>query len=247
MSSNNVNLNSTLSMINSKNVGKGAKGMFSGIGGFILLIVIILAVIVGIYFISTMLSSDGGDGIQLVGKPIKTSDVKTVQKAHIKGETSPLIYSYTGWIFIQNYNTNFGIEKFILSRGSHNNGYTLSLAENDNVLQFTARTSSSSINPQTYSTCVIKNFPIQTWVHYALVINNRNIDFYINGRLERTCVMGGIPNAPNTNEPIKFLYPETHSFMGQVARTFYYMRNLSPAEVYADYARGPFQNMNFSF
>lgn len=247
MVSNNLNFNSAMSRINAKTSGAGARGMFSGVGGFILIIVIILAVVVGIYFISTMFSADTNGGLQLVGKPIKTSEVKHPQRAHIKGETTPLIYSYTGWIFIQNYNTNFGVEKMILSRGSNNSGYKLNLASTDNVLEFTAFTRSSSTNPQTYSTCVIKNFPIQTWVHYALVINNRNIDFYINGRLERTCVMGGLPIAPNTTDPIIYLYPESHSFMGQVSRTFYYMRNLSPTEVYTDYSRGPFQNTNFSF
>ena len=53
------------------------------------------------------------------------------------------------------------------------------------------------INMNTFSsvkeTCEISNLPMNKWFHVTIVLMNRYIDVYINGRLKKRCKLNGIP------------------------------------------------------
>jgi hypothetical protein len=45
--------------------------------------------------------------------------------------------------------------------------------------------------------CLIPNIPPYTWIHVSYVVNNRNIDVYVNGKLVKSCLLNGIPIFPD--------------------------------------------------
>tara|TARA_B110000977_G_scaffold201485_1_gene296337 strand:- start:2447 stop:3445 length:999 start_codon:yes stop_codon:yes gene_type:complete len=53
------------------------------------------------------------------------------------------------------------------------------------------------INMNTFSsvkeTCEISNLPMNKWFHVTIVLMNKYIDVYINGRLKKRCKLNGIP------------------------------------------------------
>jgi len=225
---------------------KGVGSMFSGVGGLILFIIVIIVVLLVIYFVATMFTPESGDGVPLLTQP-EMIGTKGPQKAHVKGDHSPLIYTYTGWIYVQNYMLNFNQDKILFNRGKPATaGYVLQLASGKNTLMFTNAMKPFSDTGSQVFQCSVDNFPLQTWVHYAVSVNNRNVNIYINGRLQRACVMNGLPVAPTLNTPIEYMYPESQSFAGQMSRMTYYSRELSSSEVYNDYAKGPVPNKSLS-
>lgn len=101
-------------------------------------------------------------------------------------------FSYTFWMYINNWGTKAGQLKHILHKGSPNQ-YPLHapgiwLDKNENKLLIKMNTFS-----QISETCNIKNIPVHKWVHVTVVLMGKNLDVYINGRLKRRCTLQGVP------------------------------------------------------
>jgi hypothetical protein len=86
-----------------------------------------------------------------------------------------------------------------------------------------------SINP-----CDIVDIPLQRWVHIGVVLWNRSLDVYLNGKLSRSCALKGIPNINDGN-----LYvTQNGGYKGDMATLRYFNRALNPSEVYDIYKQG---------
>jgi len=103
--------------------------------------------------------------------------------------------------------------------------------------------------------CDIANIPLMTWVHIVYVLNNRTVDIYINGKLERSCALRGIPKI--TNDPVYMSAVSTSSpttkdnnndsskskqqagFYGKIGKTQYFVKALLPNDVANLYQQGP--------
>lgn len=99
-------------------------------------------------------------------------------------------YSFSIWIYITDWSYRIGEQKIIYSRkdGAGNVGPELVLGATDNTLTAIVDTDSGP----TY--CQVTQVPIQTWVNVILVLNQQALDVYIDGKLTRTCVLGGPAN-----------------------------------------------------
>ena len=102
-----------------------------------------------------------------------------------------------------------------------------------NAMKFVTSTTS----PDSVESCDIHNIPLQKWVCVCYVLNNRSVDIYINGKLERTCVLKGLPLALNNKEKLRFSV--SGGFYGKLGRTQYFARPLSSEEVANLYFKGP--------
>ena len=99
-----------------------------------------------------------------------------------------------------------------------------------------------SMNPAGYSDfeldslnpCDIVDIPLQRWVHIGVVLWNRSLDVYLNGKLSRSCALKGIPNINDGN-----LYvTQNGGFKGDMATLRYFNRALNASEVYDIYKQG---------
>jgi len=101
-----------------------------------------------------------------------------------------------------------------------------------NSIKFQTTTSSSAAN----ESCDIKNIPFNKWVHIAYVLNNRTVDIYVDGKLERSCVLKGLPKI-DSNPKLGLTLDK--GFYGKVGRTQYFARAIEPHEVSNIYEKGP--------
>lgn len=100
-----------------------------------------------------------------------------------------------------------------------------------------------SMNPKYYGEhelnslmpCDIVDLPLQRWNHIAVVLWNRNLDVYLNGKLARSCALKSVPQINNGS---LFLFKDG-GFSGDLANLRYYNRAINTDEVYSIYKKGP--------
>ena len=149
-----------------------------------------------------------------------------------------MAFTYSFWIYIADWNYNFGKFKNILQRGDDNSGYSpgIWLYPNTNALH--ARISTYS-DPN--EGCDIQNIPLQKWVHVVYMLNTRTVDIYINGKLERSCVLKNVPNI--SNSPLKLC--QNGGFYGQISRLQYFAKTINPNKIKQIYRQGPFGSTKY--
>ena len=174
--------------------------------------------------------------------------------------TQGMNQSFSTWIYVKDWNYRFGQYKNILWKGNptstsstagtpilgNNHCPSLWLYPLTNSLKVVTSTSV----PEGVESCDIQNIPLMSWVHIVYVLNNRTVDTYINGKLERSCALRGIPTI--SNDPVYITYGSTPSksspsagtqsqagFYGKIGKTVYYTSALLPNQVANLYQQGP--------
>lgn len=176
----------------------------------------------------------------LFGNPINAYNFKQPANGYrVENSEEGLVFSYSLWIFIHDWNYKFNQWKSIFNKGSSmgdpNGGSSRApgmwLYPKTNSLHARINTTEDANEG-----CDIKNIPLQKWVNIVYVLNNRTVDIYIDGKLERSCVLRGVPIL--NDDPIHVA--ENGGFLGQIARFQYFRRALNPDEVYNIYSEGPY-------
>ena len=146
-------------------------------------------------------------------------------------------YSYSIWVYIDDWSYLYGQEKYIFFRGTMGKLFipSLTLSPTDNNAIVTLSTEDS----ETFE-CVIPNIPLQKWTNITISINNKSLDSYVNGKLVKTCVLPGVPliNA----ESSVYLTPNG-GFSGQSSRFQYFNTPISPQKAWDIYKKGPGGNI----
>jgi hypothetical protein len=83
--------------------------------------------------------------------------------------------------------------------------------------------------------CDLVDIPLQRWNHVVIVLMNRNLDVYLNGKLARSCALRGIPSIYNNG----LFVTQNGGFKGDMANLRYFNRSISASEVYDIYKQGP--------
>ena len=172
------------------------------IGLFVLLIIGLV-----IYWIyKAIQKSREGDAENpiLVGGSIDASDIDNVKSWILptsSGSKSPtMTFTISFWIYIVDWSYRIGEQKAILIKGTENGnniggnecapGIWLDRTKNNLII------GTSIIGKQTQQ-CDVANIPIQKWVHIAYVLDNRTVDGYVDCKLERSCILAGVPQLNN--------------------------------------------------
>lgn len=108
---------------------------------------------------------------------------------------------------------------------------------------------STSVLGRKPQVCDVANIPIQKWVHVAYVLDNRTVDVYVDCKLERSCVLTGVPLLNNQK---LYLFPQNTSspggsgttdgqtgFLGQLSSLRYFSQALRPVDVARICNEGP--------
>jgi len=111
------------------------------------------------------------------------------------------------------------------------------------VANFVSFSKQKSMNPKFYDSfelnhnlpCDIIDLPLQRWNHVVVVLWNRSLDVYLNGKLARSCTLRSVPIL---NDGPLFL-TQDGGYKGDMASLKYYNRAINAEEVYSVYKRGP--------
>lgn len=145
-------------------------------------------------------------------------------------------YSYSIWLYIDDWSYRYGKEKIIFLRGTLGSVFTpsLTLMPTDNSAVVTMTTSEEPFD------CVIPNIPIQKWTNIIITLNNKSLDSYVNGKLVKTCVLPDVP-VVNSDAPM-YLTPDG-GFSGFTNRFQYWNTPMSPQQAWNVYRKGPGGNI----
>jgi len=83
--------------------------------------------------------------------------------------------------------------------------------------------------------CDIVDLPLQRWNHIAIVLWNRSLDVYLNGKLARSCTLRSVPVL--NDGPLWLTLND--GFKGDMASVKYYNSAINAKKVYALYEKGP--------
>ena len=179
-----------------------------------------------------------GNGTQLIGKPVDAYDGSIVgKKFNVPMTTEGLSFSYSLWIYVEDWSYQFGKWKNIMVKGDVDG----SDGERAPGLWLYPRTNSLHARISTTvdknEGCDIKNIPLQKWVNIIYVLDNRSVDIYINGKLERSCVLKGIPII--NSKPLT-VSADGAGFYGKISNLVHYKQALKPENVMDIYHSGPY-------
>lgn len=222
-----------------------AKSVGSSVLRIVMMVVGGVLLVVVLYYIYSYFTS-GGSGSKSAGS-VDTEDLvpsaadgqKTMtlpETSFPAGEGSD--YGLQFWLYIKDWDFNFGKEKTILSRKA---GVRVTLHPTDNSLNVTvpiypSGSSASSTSPTgDIYTCTVENVPLQAWFAVSATVFQRNLDVYINGQLVKSCVLPGIPKLSSGDMTIGD--PKT-GFSGAVCNLKHTPRALLPADATAFYGAG---------
>jgi len=222
-----------------RNTGARAYGSFQGMNliGKILTVVLVIALIIAIAmwirYLYNITAGKSRDSPYLITNPIKIYERELTR--NIEPPVDGLSYSFSWWMYIQDWDYNFGKMKVIFQKGTDDDASPgLSLYPRTNSL----KVSTATYNDRTTSveSCDITDLPLNKWIHCVYVLNNRTVDIYLDGRLERSCVLRGLPRL--NRAPVSIGSP-TDSYNGLLSKLQYFNRALHPFEISEIYADSP--------
>lgn len=163
---------------------------------------------------------------------------KVIAAEKLPGAAGTNDFTYSMWIYVNNWNYQYGKRKIILRRSNKANEVCpmISLGATTNDLECTLATySGSDSSASLEDTCPVKNIPLQKWVNIILTTQTRSVDVYIDGKLVKTCLLQGVSKLDSSADVQ--LCPEG-GFSGFVAKLRYYARSINPREAYDIYREG---------
>lgn len=206
----------------------------------ILVIAIIIAIAMWIRYAYNITVWKSQDSPYLITHPVNASDSAVSNKAHTIPDPVSLAFSFSCWIYIQDWDYKFGQMKNIFTKG-----------EGDEVapsLDLFPRTNSLKASIATYNdknssieSCNINDIPLAKWCNIIYVLNNRSVDLFIDGRLSKNCVLRGVPRL---NKSPLFV-GANGGFSGRISKLRYFNRAISPSEVSEIYSEGPLFSRGF--
>ena len=226
----------------------------------VVIVVIILYIIWSYFFTSIQVIMSFQNGIESTQSQVSGKSVAKSGKNN---------YSFSMWVYVSNWNVNYGEQKNILAISSEDPSvpYVFHVAldntrndlniyvdyTNPNGMTMTDSSGNPGA-PMSTQFCKVSNFPIQSWVNISISVYNRAVDIYIDGKLVKTCPLpnvaspigagstifiGGVASSVGTSRSLT-------GFEGHIASVIYNPDVISPQEAWNIYARG-YSNTGFGF
>ena len=83
--------------------------------------------------------------------------------------------------------------------------------------------------------CEIKNFPLQNWVNINVSLRNNILDIFLNGKLNKSCILSG---SPTINKGDLYICQDG-GFNGYISNFKYTNKALNSIKIYDIYKKGP--------
>tara|TARA_B100000902_G_scaffold293449_1_gene280004 strand:- start:379 stop:1083 length:705 start_codon:yes stop_codon:yes gene_type:complete len=185
--------------------------------------------------------------INFFAKPAKLTKMskgnveQVIESNTLKQSSSSTNYTYSMWFYVDDWNYKFGQQKVLLSRTDAANqpapSVTLGSMENDITVSVATypTTSNGSVGSSDVHDCVIKNYPLQKWVSLIVSVQGQTLDVYIDGKLNKTCVLEGVPKI--TTDRDVHVTPDG-GFSGWTSNFQYWDKSSNPQEAYNIYKKG---------
>lgn len=150
-------------------------------------------------------------------------------------------YTYSIWIYIEDWSYHYGSEKIIFTKGD---SPKVALGAIENDLNVYMKLDGSGNQVSDTFMCGMSNMPLQRWTNIIMTLNGRSMDLYLNGKLTRTCILKGVPNVDNTSD---LLLTPNGGFIGYTTNFKYWSDTINPQQAWNIYRSGPGGNIFSNF
>ena len=143
-------------------------------------------------------------------------------------------FTYIFWINFKNipenalWNEDFKYKKTIMSRYGSPVVYYI---PKEHILRIGVTYKNDSNEIKVYS-LDLDNLRMQKWLHVAIVLDNKNLNIYIDGKLKKSGIMTNLPFIYNKN---LLLGEKNNNFNGLISNGKYYNYALSKNAIILDY------------
>jgi len=213
--------------------------------GYILLMVIILGTALFIWYSYSKKNADINSRLNpiFISSPVQATDSGLSSNAYDLPQDNPygLQYTYSFWMNVHDLIYRQTDDKIIfkVSDGTDLNPQ-VSIPVSTNDLEFSFKNAGEDIKIIT-----ISDIPIMRWVYVNVVLNNRNVDIYLDGKLESSTILDSVPNSITTTDKLYLCPPSSNvqnsltGFNGKLSKFQYFSKALSPSEIFNIYRFGP--------
>ncbi len=155
-----------------------------------------------------------------------------VDSSQLKEVSHSSNFTYSLWFYVNDWNDKYNKEKILMDRQGAPK-ITLGNTQNDINIEIKYFGDSDAVSVP--FNCNIKNFPLQKWINLAISVQNQTLDVYIDGKLNKTCILPNLPDI-NKNSPVK-ITPQG-GFNGWTANFQYWDQSSNPQQIYNIYKQG---------
>lgn len=155
-------------------------------------------------------------------------------------------YTYSFWIYVNDYNKFYGNEKVVLKRSETIQGKEkvfpkISLGENQNDMHFKVTTGQTSSETRDHE-IVVNNIPLQKWNHVIMTKSGNTIDIYLDGKLVKTNILPATASSVVDEDIIITPKPDgatgDYGFAGYLSKVNYFPNAINTREAYQLYKEG---------
>ena len=140
-------------------------------------------------------------------------------------------FTHSFWIYIKDWNYKFMTEKNILEKG----GLMVYLGSKNNNLYIEVPV----LNSTRPERIVYENLPVQKWINVVILMENRHLDVWLNGKLYHSRYLANIPDFKPKKDAV---YLRNGGFSGFISRIYHYDENISKKRIRALFLSGPINN-----
>jgi hypothetical protein len=177
------------------------------------------------------------------------------------------VYTISFWMYITSWDFRSGLAKSVLQISDsniatndllsvilypnepklmvrvHNDGNTDTATDYTNKATYNALfRNSANANITTPSgqmpMCDVQDIDMQRWINITISVNGRIVDVYYDGKLNRSCVLPGVPKASDAGKQ-RITLANNGGFFGKISGVQFFGYPLTPDRVYAIYQIGP--------
>ena len=175
--------------------------------------------------------------VQLVG-PIADAKTPTKYAGEIPlsfNEKDGAVFSYSGWILIDDWMYGQGSERCIFNKGADDQstncpGVYLDSTSNSMIVKIDTFGDADRVE--------IENLPARKWLHFALVVNQTAVDVYIDGILRKHHSLRKLPRQNNGAVQIA----PNGGWSGQIGTLYYFRYALSQPEITGQVGTAPYED-----
>tara|TARA_B100001093_G_scaffold84845_1_gene76454 strand:- start:459 stop:1166 length:708 start_codon:yes stop_codon:yes gene_type:complete len=166
-------------------------------------------------------------------KPVDARELLRIdnQQFRLSAPMRGLSFSTSFWIYIKDWNYKFMAEKEIFNKGGFK--CILTPRSNDLVVEIPIFASKES------EKIVFKNVPLQKWLNVAIIVDNRHIDLWINGKIYHS---KHLVNLPLFKENRPLLVCDNRGFDGYISSFYYWDKPVSKVVLHRVFRDGPNNN-----
>lgn len=223
------------------------------IAGIVVLIILVIVIYNGYKYATNKTKHS----TVIVSSPINAYTCRPGVK--VDTSTEGMTQSISTWCYIDDWNYQYSYYKNIVFKGNppvdSNNVPTSSDISTTTrnspsifLYPFTSNLKfiTSTLAPEGIESVDIANVPLKSWFHIVYVLNNRTVDIYLNGKLERSQTLKGVPILDDSDQFYVTTGNPQCGYYGKLGSTIYYTNALSPSEVSSLYSYGPHGNASYN-